>query len=419
MPSPRLRRGLIGVAVLAGGILVLTRVAVVMLPQDRLQERIAGEVAAVTGGRLEPGRVGIKVFGGLGVVLRGGRLQGTGAAWAQRDGAVKNVGTYAIAYDRLEVSLGLRALLQRRTEIGGLHLRGSTARVAIDGDPLQLRDFEFRVTGLSGNQRPGAAPADASPAESIPAALKFDLWVRAAEVVQRGTAWQRVEMAGAWAERRMQIASLSAGLGEGRVTATGLLDFNVDPWGTLQWEAQLVQLPAGPLLGAYLPDLGQKLECALDGDLAGRMKLRDEQIRRRSVTMKGEVRAGDGVLRAADWLEDVSPYLGSRQDLKTVRFSRLSHRFRVENGRYLIDLLEIDGHDTDWQADGWLGFEGGIGLNVGVRLPEGFTPNLGGMSFLAETMRDAEGRVNLGLKLSGRAAAPTIGLDFSRLGANR
>jgi hypothetical protein len=91
----------------------------------------------------------------------------------------------------------------------------------------------------------------------------------------------------------------------------------------------------------------------------------------------------------------------------------------VEQERYVTETLEIDGHDTDWQADGWLGFEGGIGLNVGVRLPEGFTPDLGGMSFLAETLRDPEGRVNLGLKLSGRAAAPTIGLDFRRLGANR
>ncbi len=416
----RWRRLLIAAGVLIALPALLLAVTAALVPHEKLAGEVAARVAAATGAEVVPGTVSLKVVGGLGLTLSDGRLSGTGAELRRRTGSGQNIGNYDLAYSRLEVSLGLWPLLRRRLEVETVRLTGPELLVEVDGDPVRLRIYDILVTDLRLDLAAPETPSDGEePGLRIPAKLSFGLRAQAAEMIQRGTPWQAVRLTGAWAARRLQISGLTAALGDGRVIADGTLDYRDNPWGSLSWTARLEDLPAGTLLTPYLPDLGSKLVCALAGEVTGSMVLKDAATRRRSLTLNGQVTAGEGVLYAEEWLRDVSRYLGRRQDLKTVHFSRLTHRFAVLDGRYLIDVLEIDGHQTDWQANGWLGFDGGIGLTVGVRLPAGFTPDLGSMSFLAETMRDGEGRVRLGLKLSGRAAAPTIGLDFAALGRSR
>ncbi len=62
--------------------------------------------------------------------------------------------------------------------------------------------------------------------------------------------------------------------------------------------------------------------------------------------------------------------------------------------------------------DGWLGLDGTIDLGLSVKLPAGYTPSLGDLSFLAEGLRGDDGRVQLDLKPTGQSRKPTVGLDL-------
>ncbi len=419
MSKPRWRRLIILASVLMLLPIVLLTVASILVPRAELAARMATEITAATGAQVEPGGAALKVIGGLGLKLTDGRIHGSGAELARRTGAELDFQQYDLEYSELTVSLGLGDLLRRRLRAREIRLAGPALTLATADGVVRLRDYLVRIGDLGLDlaelpTAPGPAPGD-----GIPADLSFRLLVRIAEVVVSGAAWQDIEVEGQWAARRFVTRTARASLGTGSVAGHLELDYMADPWGSVAWSLQLEDVPAGELLSPFLPELGARLDCDLQGEVTGSLALRDESTRLRTLTAVGRLTAGDGVLRAADWLAEASPYLGARQDLKTVRFSRLTHSFKVSKGRYVIDQLEIDGYDTDWQAQGWLGFAGDLNLGVAVRLPAGFTPDLGGMSFLAETLRDEEGRVRLALKLSGRMAAPQVGLDFSSLGRGR
>ncbi len=128
--------------------------------------------------------------------------------------------------------------------------------------------------------------------------------------------------------------------------------------------------------------------------------------------LTGRIGSGQGVLGAGDWLKDIAEYLGDRQDLKNIRFSELDHNFRVSQGRYQVEELTIDGYDTDWRAQGWVSLEGTLDLDLHVKFPAGFTPDLGQWSWLAEGLRDEDQRVNLTLHLTGPSEHPKVGLKL-------
>ena len=161
--------------------------------------------------------------------------------------------------------------------------------------------------------------------------------------------------------------------------------------------------------------VARRLDCELSSDLSGEFDFRDNGIAIRTLIVRGRMGGGPGVLHASDWLTEATPYLGDRQDLKDVGFRDLVHQFEFSQGRHQFQELTLSGGDTEWTGSGWLDLEGNIALGIGVKLPSGFTPDLGDFSFLAESLRDSEGRINLPLKLTGRAARPTVGVDFARL----
>ena len=78
-----------------------------------------------------------------------------------------------------------------------------------------------------------------------------------------------------------------------------------------------------------------------------------------------------------------------------VRFREFLQDIDVNQGRYHLNSLLLTGPDTDWQGNGWLGFDGSLDLNLHVKLPAGFTPKLGDLSFLAENMRGDDGRIQI------------------------
>jgi len=140
-----------------------------------------------------------------------------------------------------------------------------------------------------------------------------------------------------------------------------------------------------------------------------------------ALTAAAHLTTGEGLLRAGPWLGDVGPYLGDRQDLVDIRIATSRLAVRLEDGRCLVDTLVITGPDTDWDLAGALGLGGADGataamdIAVQIKLPPGFTPNLGSMSFFAEAMRDRDRRINLDLRLTGPVTGPDVTLDLAAM----
>jgi hypothetical protein len=138
-----------------------------------------------------------------------------------------------------------------------------------------------------------------------------------------------------------------------------------------------------------------------------------------AIQVSMERRGGPGVLRAEDWLDEATPYLGNRQDLKIIDFNRVSHAFRLVDGRYHVDSLEFRGGQTDWRGAGWLDLFGRMELKLAVKLPPGFVPDLGKWSFLAGGLKDDNDRIGLGFTLEGPLERPAVMLDLGSLLGNR
>ena len=204
----------------------------------------------------------------------------------------------------------------------------------------------------------------------------------------------------------------------GASTGTAESDWERDPWGDLVFSFAADRVPAIALLAPWAPDVGDKLSADLVAEGSGRCRLRDQETVLATLDLTGRVEAEDGVVHAEEWLRDIRRYLGDRQDLVDVRFRGLEHAFRIERGRYVVQDLAIDGLDSDWRGDGWVGLDGTIDLNLGVRLPAGFTPDLGNFTFMADALRDEEGRINLDLRLTGRSARPDVAVDMTQLKAS-
>ncbi|MGD9549022.1 MAG: hypothetical protein AB7V45_15950 [Candidatus Krumholzibacteriia bacterium] len=218
---------------------------------------------------------------------------------------------------------------------------------------------------------------------------------------------------------RVEVTSLRAGLGSGTLEGTATIDLEAGPGGRLEFRVECADVPAVGLLGPWIDGWRNRLEGDLSGWARGSLALGDEAAVRSSLDLEGALFGRGGVLHAGDWLEEARPYLGSRGDLVDVRYERVGHVFTVDQGVYAADLI-ILGEETDWRVAGPIELAGAMDLAVQVKLPPGFTPDLGQWRFLAETLRDPGGRVNLAFGLVGPWDRPDFRLDLQALlaGAN-
>jgi len=144
--------------------------------------------------------------------------------------------------------------------------------------------------------------------------------------------------------------------------------------------------------------------------VSGSCSLKDKDTVLNSLSLAGDALSTNGHIDARSLLEDISPYLGQRQDLKLIRFKEFLHHLEVHDGRYYLTDLRLHGLDTDWWGDGWLGFDGNIDMRLAVKLPANFKPDLGDLGFLADGLRGEDGRIKLDLQLTGRASQPVVNL---------
>jgi hypothetical protein len=419
--SSRIRRSFFRVAggillVLVAGALLVPR----LVPSSLITERIVQEVERATGAEMTLASARVAWRGGLSVTLAEGALRGTGDALATATGSPNELVSFSLAFEELSVLPALSPLFRKQVKIQAIQLVGPRILVVGDSETAAAAGYRLRIAGLNlGLDETGVTPfkgkKETPLGDLLPAGLAFSFHAQADTLVLQDAAYTRLDLEGRFADKILNLNSLTAGRSRGSVTGNLTLSFVENPWGHLDFEAGARQVPAGALLEPWVPEIGRRLDCDLDVGLTGACDLRDEDTIRKTLAVNGWVGGRSGIVHARDWLQDVTPYLGNRQDLTEVRFRSLVHHFVIDQGRYVIQELTLAGGDTDWRGQGWVDLEGSIAMAVDVKLPPGFTPELGNFSFLAETLRDPQGRIGLPLKLSGRSNRPTVGLDLGRL----
>lgn len=390
-----------------------------LVPRDRVRDLVVEQVSRATGGEVAFSAAEVKLGWGLGLSLVDGRLAGTGRALAAASGTNSPLETYTVDVSRADVKLALWPLVQRRFEVSSLRLRCSAARITTADAAHSATDLDLQIDdlswGLVGAGPAVAGAAEMPPGEAIPADLVLAFHATAATLTSGGSVYHQVRAAGDLDDRVLTVSELEAKRGGGTITGEVTLDYGRDPWGELTFSVDVAAVPAVDLLVTWVPELAARLDCDLDGQASGRCRVKDRATALATLDVTGNALGATGVLHAADWLIEVTPYLGRRQDLKDIRFDELRHRFRVSEGRYLVQELALPGAETDWNGTGWVSLDGDMDLGLAVRLPPGFTPELGQWSFLASSLRDEANRVNLAFRLAGPLANPAFQVDLNAL----
>lgn len=382
--------GLALVVVLGSGLVL---VVPPLVPEERVASRATEILAAATGADVAVGAARLTLVGGPGLHLRQARIH--------------RADQYDVEFSRLDVSLAVWPLLRRQLVIDGLRAHGPAARTRWQGLPVELAGFTLRVVRLHFNvPLTGGEPA-------LPESGSFE--ITAARAAWSTVVLEQLEAAGGIEQRVLSVRSLTAACGGGQVEANATVDFASVPGGALAGELAVDSVDTDVLPGAWLPDVAAQLDGRLTGRVQVQCRLLDAASALSSLEADGTLSTGAGLLHAGPWLGEVAPYLGDRQDLVDIRIRELRHVFRVADGRYLVDTLTIDGPDTEWRLGGAVGLDGKLDLAVHVRLPSGFTPQMGSLTFFAEALRDGQGRVNLDFRLSGPFAEPAVTLDVSAL----
>jgi hypothetical protein len=421
--AKKFKRGLI----VAAGIGLLVFLAVIFLaprlvPGELISEKISREVERATGATVVLNEAQLRWSWGWRLALPEGSVRGTGQALAAATGSANGLEAYDIEFEEFSVVPALLPLLKKELVVKEVHWTGPRLRVDWGDGQLEAEGFSIRITDLNMGldpDQPGALGAkgerNAPLGDLIPRDLTFSFTASADTLILQRVAYTKVDLQGELENKILTVDDLSVNRSKGTITGNLKIDFVENSWGRVEFQAEARLVPAVALLKPWAKEIGNRLDCDLKTELTGVFDLRDKATVTRTLNVAGWMSGGPGVLHAGVWLEEVTPYLGDRQDLKDVHFEDLVHHFKFNQGRYFLDKLTLTGGDTEWGGQGWVDLEGNLAMGVNVKLPEGFTPDLGNFSFLAETLRDAEGRINLPLKLSGRSDKPTVGVDLSRL----
>jgi hypothetical protein len=249
--------------------------------------------------------------------------------------------------------------------------------------------------------------------EILPADLVIAYRGEAEQVILQQARYDRVALQGSLVEKVASFDTVTAYRSGGVIQGKGAIDYVADPYGQFAFTARASEVPAGALLEPYVPGVAALWEGAVTAEVSGGCNLRDKASVLKSLTLLGGARSTNGHIDARSLLDEISPYLGARQDLKVIRFKEFLQDIDVNNGRYHLNSLLLTGPDTDWQGDGWLGFDGSLDLNLQVKLPADFTPKLGDLTFLADNLRGEDGRIQLAFRLTGQATSPVVQLDLT------
>ncbi|HOX25274.1 MAG TPA: AsmA-like C-terminal region-containing protein [Candidatus Krumholzibacteria bacterium] len=311
----------------------------------------------------------------------------------------------SLALDRFDLD-ALAALAQQADRVAPPQPAGSSGAAG-----QQQSRARFSLVAPAWAQS-AAAPAKPLPGELIPPDLAADMSATARELVFLKSVYTDVKATGTLRNRVFDVPNLTARLGEGTISGNARVDYAADAAGKATWNATVTKAPAGLLLKPYVPLLADLWTGELDAKATGGCGLADAAAILTSLTLAGEISGANGIIDLRQPLGGISRYLGDRQDLMRVVYTEAREHFEVKDGRVHLQDLRIGGKDTDWTGAGSIGLDGQLDLSVHVKLPAGFTPDLGDLSAVAEALRGEDGRIGLDFSITGDARSPSVGLDI-------
>lgn len=215
---------------------------------------------------------------------------------------------------------------------------------------------------------------------------------------------------------RVEVSDIVVGIGDGRVAGRfDLADLDRDERrGSFEADCEAVDLAV--LLRVIAPGAVGYVSGKADAGIRGGFVCGRPGAAVASLEIDADLAARDGVVHAREWLTDVAAYLGERRDLQDIRYRTLTGRLALREGRLATQDLKLEGPDTDWRGSGRFDLAGPLDLILVVKLPAGFRPDLGSMSPFADLLKGDDGRIALGLRLTGRASGPEVSLDLANSG---
>ena len=393
---PMKKRLLWLVPVVPALLILLVLLAPVLIPGEKAAGFLARRIHLATGADVTLGSVEVRVWPRVRVVLGEGSLAGD-----LGDSGLETVGWKSASLDLDPGSLLVGRLNLSAVEAGGLSMSGVNGRHRYRAEEgrVRARGLELALESEDGNWLPPGKPV---PLDLAAGVLRFD------DLEFRDLTGQ-----GSVTGDTLRLRRLTGKLGTGQAEVSGTLALTGRDDRPVRFVAEIQGVPVAALLAGPAPELAGKWEGDLDGRATGDFLLRKGEFVPESLVVEGRLEGGSGVVHARQWLASVAGYLGSRQDLLEIHYDRLEHSFSVRDGRYLVDL-DLAGPQTDWSVSGWVGLAGNLDLAVLVKLPPGFTPDLGSLSLLASALRDKEGRIALALRLSGRTRHPEVSVDLEK-----
>ncbi len=387
-------------AVIAAAVVLALAAAPRLAPVAGLKAIVGDGLRQALGGAVELGDVDLRA--GLRPVLRvrGAALAGTAATLAAA-GAGGGVRSYDLQVERADLTLAWRPLLRGQVRLQGINLHGCRLDLEAADGAVSLAGAALRASGLQWT----AAGAYVADLELTAAAADFGGW-RCAELMAAG------ELSGAV----LMLQDVRAACGAGELQGEIAVDMGGEPYSRVRFTLRGRAVPAPDLLQELAPEVARRLEGDFDLDLSGSCETAPGAAFWTTLTAEGVLRAATpGVVHAGDWLEDVRPYLGERQDLVEIDFTRADGRIVCRGGRCEVQELVVTGGRTDWSAAGQIEPVGSMDLRLKVRLPAGYTPELGGLAFLARALRDEQGRIVLPLRVQGPTERALLQVDMQAL----
>jgi hypothetical protein len=224
----------------------------------------------------------------------------------------------------------------------------------------------------------------------------------------------------ALARTRVQAASGTLRLEQGRVTSPDVRFQTEEGPFTATWSADLRHLPFSYTLaldGAPL-DLNAALGRSSGPGRLGPARLR---LDGRGVGPEARGLAGKGVLRLDEGTLPSSPLLVAlEQAVGRTHFVGSSYRagetpFRIDDGRVSFEGFRLDTDAAGIVAGGWTGLDGALEVTVGVRTPRAQVRIAEVPEDVFELLTDAEGFVNVPLRVTGTRERPRIAPDVGAL----
>lgn len=169
-----------------------------------------------------------------------------------------------------------------------------------------------------------------------------------------------------------------------------------------------------PLVTAFFPKAAETVFGGLDLKLDLSGKGTQSATIKRTLTAQGDVLLQNGKVTGAGLVTELADFL-DLDELRVLSFQETKGNFTVNNGRIKLDSV-LSSDKLQLAPKGSVGLDGGLDLDLGLRLSPPLVSKLGGRGGdLTTFLKDQEGWARVPLNLAGTVQKPRFSLDSSAI----